>query len=222
MHDRPKQFHSPVRPRALPAVGSGMLVGGLLLVASSASLLSAAPPLSVLLVLIGSLGLVLVARLAQPGGSLTANLDRTTRWHSRPAEWQALLDIERAQTAPERRLLLAREFRRLASEALAAPPTDRRRWPRAGRLAALRRQAALLRASATDRTVGFLPEPLPEDQLSQAVLAEAIQVLTAYLALLTTVRRAPTWDLEVVRVLVRERTRLEVALERVSTALREA
>jgi len=67
--------------------------------------------------------------------------------------------------------------------------------------------------------VGFLPETLPDDRLSAEVLAEAIHTLTGYLALLAAVRRAPGWDLEVQRVVVRERTRLEVALERVNSVL---
>lgn len=222
MHQRPKQrTHTPARPRVTLALGVSLLAGAVLLVAAIAHLLDLTPLLSLILSLGTALGLVAVVRATAPAGP-SALLDRETRRHSRPGEWQALLDIERAHTAAERRLRLAREFRRIAAEALAAPPTDRRRWPRAGRLAALCRQASLLRASATDRAVAFLPEPLPEDRLSAEMLAEAIATLTGYLALLSAVRRAPGWDLEVQRVIVRERTRLEVAVDRVSSVLRDA
>ena len=221
MQNRPKpRIHSPARPRAVPALGAGLFAAVALLAAGIAALLDLAPIVPLTLTLVAAVGTITVARAAGQAEALPS-LDRETRRHSRPAEWQALLDIERAQTAPERRLRLAREFRRIAAEALAAPVTDRRRWPRPGRLAALCRQAKLLRASATDRSVGFLPETLPDDRLSAEVLAEAIHTLTGYLALLAAVRRAPGWDLEVQRVVVRERTRLEVALERVNNVLRD-
>lgn len=219
MQNRSKpRIHSPARPRSVPALGVGLFATAALLAAGISALLDLAPIVPLTLTLVAAAGSITIARAAEQVHTLPP-LDRETRRHSRPAEWQALLDIERAQTAPERRLRLAREFRRIAAEALAAPATDRRRWPRPGRLAALCRQAKLLRASATDRSVGFLPETLPDDRLSAEVLAEAIHTLTGYLALLAAVRRAPSWDLEVQRVVVRERTRLEVALERVNSVL---
>ncbi|MBX5445630.1 hypothetical protein [Sphaerobacter sp.] len=219
MRNRPKpRIHTLAHPRLVLVPSAGLVVATVLLAAGIAALLDLAPIVPLTLTLIVAVGSVTIARGAGWSDTLPP-LDRETRRHSRPVEWQALLDIERAQTAPERRLRLAREFRRIAAEALAAPATDRRRWPHPGRLAALARQAKLLHASATDRSVGFLPETLPDDRLSAEVLAEAIHTLTGYLALLAAVRRAPGWDLEVQRVVVRERTRLEVALERVNSVL---
>lgn len=157
----------------------------------------------------------------RPVGSTTALLDATARRHSSPAEWQRLLEIEQARTAPERRLLLAREFRRLAEEALAAAPDDRATWPAPGRLMVLGRQANLLLASATDRNAAFLPDPEPDDHLTAAALGEAARCLTGHLALLRAVQLVPDWDLELVRVLTRERTRLALAYERIGELLRD-
>lgn len=209
------------RDRTALVLGT-LAAGSLALVAIAALIQARTVPVMTLLIPLVS-GLALVARyrfLRQ--GDLTLNaLDPETRRHSRPSEWRALLAIETAQSHPERRLLLMREFRRLATEALAVSPTNRRGWPRVGRLAALHRQARLLRTSATDRSVTFLPETLPDDHLTAEALAQAISVLTSYPALLTAVRRAPNWDLEVARVLMRERNRLELMTEQVMSLVRE-
>lgn len=147
--------------------------------------------------------------------------DHVTRRYSRPGEWQGVMEVEAARSAPERRLLLAREFRRLAEETLAAPPDNRKAWPPIGRLAVLRRQANVLLASATDRNIDFLPEQMPDDSLTQDALTDAVACLHGYLALLQAVHPVPRWDLELLRVVTRERNRLVLAHERILELLSE-
>lgn len=148
-----------------------------------------------------------------------AGLDREVRRHSSEREWRGLLEVEEATSAGERRLLLAREFRRLAEEMLAIDPANLRAWPPAGRLSAVRRQANLLAGSAADQHVGYLPESRPDDPLTAERLTAAARTLAAYASLLQTVQPLDRWDLELLRVLTRERTRLQVAYDDVAETL---
>lgn len=149
-----------------------------------------------------------------------STLDRETRRYSKKDEWRRLLEIEQARSAGERRLLLAREFRRLAEEMLAAPPADRRKWPPPGRMSVIRRQANLLIASASDRQVSFLPEDRPGDALTGEDLTAAARCLAGYTTLLLAVYPVPRWDLELLRVIVRERTRLQIAYDSLANVIR--
>jgi hypothetical protein len=124
-----------------------------------------------------------------------------------------VLLVEEAQSAPERRLLLAREFSRLATEALTIPPADRPTWPTPSTLAALRREAELLLVSASDTAVTFLPETRPDDPLTQERLKAVIGSLVNYLTLLERVQNLPTVEAEQVRVIARERSRVRVGTD---------
>ncbi|MDI3339188.1 MAG: hypothetical protein QJR03_01515 [Sphaerobacter sp.] len=129
-----------------------------------------------------------------------------------------LLEIEQAHSAAERRVLQVREFSRLASAALAAPPEDPASWPTARELASLREQARVLRSSLADPVIRVLPDPNPNDPVPADLLAQAIDALASYTALLaTTPSRSP--DLERLRVVARERARLAALHDEVSERL---
>lgn len=125
------------------------------------------------------------------------------------------LAVEEARSAPERRLLLAREFVRAAGEALDVPVADVSAWPSPERLAVQRRGAELLLASATDTAAGFLPETKPDDPLTSALLTGAIMDLTGYIGLLQSTQRLPRAQAEQLRVVVRERSRVQTAVDQI-------
>lgn len=126
-----------------------------------------------------------------------------------PAELRMLLEIEKARSAEERRLLLAREFGRLAPQVLAFDPESlqSRRDPK--RVATLRDEASLLKASAIDPAAQSLPESNPGDPEAARELIKAIHDLERYATQLFTVQVQSDPDLNQIRVLVRERSRLQ-------------
>lgn len=151
--------------------------------------------------------------------------------HEREYERHSLLEIERARSAAERRLLIARELRRLAAEALAGQPSDRRSWPSEARLTELQRQASVLFASATDTAPAFLLDtgtnqdvgndsPAEADRLTSEALTTGIEILRRYLGLLLALRDTPAWELESARIVTRERMRLELAIEDIDQRIR--
>lgn len=132
-------------------------------------------------------------------------------------EWYGLLAVEYARTPAERRLALAGEFLRLAGDLLRVPPTNRRRWPGGQRLNELRRQANLLLGSAVDPEA---PTPLgDEDAPSGTDLQRATTSLARYAGLLAALASGTQWDAETLRLLTRERTRLDLAREQIAEAL---
>lgn len=126
-----------------------------------------------------------------------------------------LLEIEEARTGTERRLLLAREFTRVAQTACLAVPADRASWPLPDEMAAMRQEIAFLGASVTDPAAAALPDPAPDDPISTDRLIGAIQALDAYTAALARAQRTSGTDLEQLRILVRERTRVEHAYDEI-------
>lgn len=134
-----------------------------------------------------------------------------------------LLEVESAQTARERRLLLAREFYRVASDALAHDPLNPASWPAPVQASALRQQAELLLASATDPEAAALPEgeagpdPLPAEQVT-----DAIRSLLAYTTLLAEAAWGGDRTPERGRVLVREHTQLRQVQEEIARLLEQA
>ncbi|HLI50708.1 MAG TPA: hypothetical protein VKU87_02865 [Thermomicrobiaceae bacterium] len=151
--------------------------------------------------------------------------------HERASERRSLLEVERARSAAERRLLIARELRRLATEVLAGQPSDRRSWPVNQRLQEMQRQAGVLFASATDPAPAFLLENAPDqdagsdsasgsDQLTLEALTTATDILRRYLGLLLALRDTPAWELESARIVTRERMRLELAIEDIDQRIR--
>lgn len=144
-------------------------------------------------------------------------------------ERRRLLEVERARSADERRLLIAGELRRLATEALSAQPSDRRSWPTGERLRELQHQAGVLYASATDVAPAYILEAdsvadrdAGSDRLTREALATAIDILRRYLGLLLALRDTSAWDLESARIVTRERTRLELAVEDIDQRIRSS
>jgi hypothetical protein len=133
----------------------------------------------------------------------------------RRAAERRVVPVEAARSAPERRLLLAREFARLGEEALRLDPLDRTTWPSMVDLKMLRAQTSLLYASATDRSVGFLPETQPGDPLQAAHVAEAIQILDEFVGREQMARTMRELDGEQLRILTRERGRLQTAYDHI-------
>lgn len=240
--DQQRRGAHPGQPRPRRVVGIASLILLLVSLPLLAALLISGFHLltpvaeNVVLLIVLMVGFAIVVRSIHLDESASA-LDRLTRRHSRPDEWRGLLEIENAYSAPERRILLAGEFRRLAGEVLAFSPTDVARWPEPGRLAALRRQANLLLASATDGSMSFLPETMPDDPLTDEALREAIRDLARYTGQLAALSEAQAglvpgyggtsmgvgmhMDMEVMRVLARDHTRLEFANDQIGRLIRE-
>ncbi|HEY8490416.1 MAG TPA: hypothetical protein VIO14_05430 [Dehalococcoidia bacterium] len=134
-----------------------------------------------------------------------------------------LLEVESAQTARERRLLLAREFYRVASDALAHDPLNPASWPAPVQASALRQQAELLLASAADPEAGALPEgEAGPDPLPAAQVTDAIRSLLAYTTLLAEAAWGRDRSPERGRVLVREHTQLRGVQEEIARLLEQA
>lgn len=124
-------------------------------------------------------------------------------------QYRRLLEVERATTAQERCLLLAREFGRLAGDALGIDPSDRSTWPLLNQLQDLQRQAHVLLSSATDSQVYLPPGPADAGGLSQETLVAAIQELTQYLDLVSKQRALTSLSPEHLRVWARDRGNLQ-------------
>jgi len=163
----------------------------------------------------GFLALYLGADYVGPGG--LAGLRARLRGR---AAHEGAAGVEEARTAPERRLLLAREITRLAEPVLAIPPRERDSWPAPARLAALRAEAAAVQAAAGDRATSHLPETQPDDPLTSTVLLEAAGDLGRYVALLHDQQRSGVRGPEALRVLLRERTRAQLSTDRVVDLVR--
>ena len=162
----------------------------------------------------------LVLRLSRPapgarsGWERLAGLLHRRLARSRPEAtlalgYRRLLEIEQAQTPQERRWLLAREFGRLAGDALRMEPTDRSTWPDLPLFQDMQRQTALLLASATDPEAGRPPDPTPPDRLTDETLVAAIRELAQYLDQVAALRAVPGPAPEQLRVWARERAQLQ-------------
>ncbi len=171
----------------------------------------------VLALAVGFLMLYLGEDFIGPGG--LAGL--RTRLGGRAAH-EGVAGVEEARTAPERRLLLAQEIMRVAEAALAIPARERDGWPAPARMAALRAGAAAVLTAARDRATGHLPEPRPDDPLTHEALLEAAADLARYTALLHDQQISGVRGPEALRILLRERTRLQLSTDRLVDLLRTA
>lgn len=174
-----------------------------------------------LLLAMGAAFLALFLASSEPG---TASRSRSQPEPARgteqipEADLRRLLEIEQAQSGAERRLLLAREFSRVAEATLAASPTSLETWPEPRRLATLRAEARFLLASATDTSAASLPESPVDDLISSAELTLAMRSLDGYLRRLEAIPRSEA-SLEALRILARDRGQVQGAYDRVVQAL---
>lgn len=126
-----------------------------------------------------------------------------------------LLEIEEARNPDERRLLLAREFGRLAPVALLVTPGDPSSWPSESTLKRLRGEVQLLRSSAIDPAQHDLNVDDPNDPLSTEALRRAISDLQNYVDRLTAAGSSANPDLEQVRRLARDKGRLQASYDEI-------
>lgn len=133
----------------------------------------------------------------------------STRYVAIPREQlRRLLEVEDARSAEERRLLIAREFSRLAMDALSILLDDPSRWPDERTLVGLREQVRMLQNSLSDPVAGQLPEGDPVVAIPAVTLSRALEALDRYTALLASMRPSQAADLERLRVLARDRAQL--------------
>lgn len=162
-------------------------------------------------------------RLRATSGGAAVLTSPPPRSRSRPAalgdipqrDLRQLLEIEEARNPDERRLLLAREFGRLAPVALLVTPGDPSSWPSEPTLKRLRGEVQLLRSSAIDPVQHDLNVDDPNDPLSTEALRRAISDLQNYVDRLTTAGSAAEADLEQVRRLARDKGRLQASYDEI-------
>jgi len=126
-----------------------------------------------------------------------------------------LLEIEEARNPDERRLLLAREFGRLAPVALTVTPGDPSSWPNEKTLNRLRGEVQLLWSSAIDPVQHELNIDDPNDPLSTEALRRAISDLENYVDRMTAADSKSDPDLEQVRRLARDKGRLQASYDEI-------
>lgn len=134
----------------------------------------------------------------------------TTTRGVRQHDLYRLFEVERANDPDERRVLIARELNRLTREALRPDPSLRASWPQVADLISLRDQARLLRSSLDDPATsghGSIEHP---DVPSPRALRAGIDTLETYLSKFVRLRLIGHEDLEQMRVLVRDQSRLRV------------
>lgn len=155
---------------------------------------------------------------ARPSSAVARVSDLSGR---REIEWYGLLAVEYARSPAERRLAVAEEFLRLAGDLLRLPPTNRHRWPAATRLNELRHQANLLLGSVVDAQAPVSLDDSGDDpdRPSGAELRQASTCLSRYAGLLAALATTARWDAETLRLITRERTRLDLAREEIAGAL---
>ena len=119
-----------------------------------------------------------------------------------------LFEVERANDPNERRVLIARELNRLTREALRPDPSQRASWPSVADLIALRDQARLLRSSLNDPVTSAAGSLDRSDVPSFRALRSGIDTLESYVNKFVRLRLIGNEDLEQMRVLVRDQSRL--------------
>ncbi len=139
-----------------------------------------------------------------------------------PHDLYQLFEIERATSPEERRVLIARELNRLTREALRPDPTLPNSWPSVADLTALRSQVRLLRSSLRDTSASIGPEANISDLPSPLMLTSGIQILDDYVNVLLRVRLLGHGDLEQMRILVRDQSRLRSLQEEFVGQFQEA
>jgi len=204
---------------------SPQVKAGAVAVAAGVTLLIAAFHVFVPVVLL-VLGVTFLTLFLGAGASATYDVAAATERpapirgteHIPDGDLRRLLEIEEAQTGSERRLLLAREFSRVAEGTLAAAPTSLEAWPDPRKVATLRAEARFLLASATDTWASALPESPVDDAVSPTDLTVALRALDGYLRRLEAIPRSEA-NLETLRVLTRDRGQIQGAYDRVVQAL---
>lgn len=156
-------------------------------------------------------GLLLLAA----GGVWSYGARKQRMARRRRAAERKVLAVEEARSGPERRLLLAQEFSRLCEDALRARPGERATWLPERDLDLLRHQTRLLAASVSDRLVDFLPENGADASLSAPLLARAIAALDSYTGMLQQARTGTAPAGEQLRIMLRERNRLQTMYDTV-------
>ena len=119
-----------------------------------------------------------------------------------------LFEIERANDSDERRVLIARELNRLTREALRPDPGLRASWPPVADIIALRDQTRLLRASLNDPASASFGSFNQPDVPTLRALRSGIDTLETYLSKFVRLQLIGREDLEQMRVLVRDQSRL--------------
>ncbi len=125
-----------------------------------------------------------------------------------------LFEIERAGSAEERRVLIVRELNRLTLEALRSDPMFRSTWPTAPELVAIRDQVRVLRSSLADAATNPPANDRSEHQ-SRRVLLGDIDALERYVSQFLRVRLIGHDDLEQIRILVRDQSRLRAIQDQI-------
>lgn len=135
-------------------------------------------------------------------------------------DMRRLLEIEEARGEDERRLLLAREFNRLATEACGPAPLDRAFWPDRQRLGVLRVEIGLLRASAVETPAALRA---PQDEVvDYADLRVAIDSLRGYVGMMLALDGQEHPDPEYLRRLARERGRIQTVQDELLSRLQKS
>lgn len=201
-------------------LNSQVKAGAVLTAAAATLLIVAAHHLAPVLLLV--LGVAFLALFlgsgSTAGGTIIPAAPPRGTEHIPAADLRGLLEIEQAQSGSERRLLLAREFSRVAELALAGSPRSLETWPDARRVATLRAEARFLLASATDVTAVRLPESPLDDALSASELTAHIRGLDGFLRRLEAVPRSEA-SLEALRILTRDRGQVQASYDRVVQAI---
>ncbi|HEX5396243.1 MAG TPA: hypothetical protein VFX74_04040 [Candidatus Limnocylindria bacterium] len=135
-------------------------------------------------------------------------------------DMRRLLEIEEARGEDERRLLLAREFNRLATEACGPAPLDRAFWPDRQRLGVLRVEIGVLRASAVE-TPAALRDP-QDEVVDYADLRGAIDSLRGYVGMMLALDGDEYPDPEQLRRLARERGRIQAVQDQLLSRLQKS
>jgi hypothetical protein len=185
----------------------------------SAGALQSAP--AIVLIVLAAVVLGAEVRREQRRNPRRNRFGELTETHVEPSEIASLLEIEHASVREERRVLLAREFCRLASDALQPDPVARANWPPDETLASWRMQIALLEEGAVDPSAERLQPGRPPGNISDADLTDAIAALRQYVDRLSRMQRIATDDREPLRQLVRDQSRLRALQDQIVSQLRE-
>jgi hypothetical protein len=183
----------------------------------SAGALQIAP--AIVLIVLAAVVLSAEVWRAQRRSARRNRFGELTETHIEPSEMAGLLEVEHASVREERRVLLAREFCRLASDALQPDPAEQATWPNAETLASWREQIAMLVGSAADRSAERLPIGRPVGNITDTDLSNAIDVLRQYVDRLSRLQRITTNDREPLRQLARDQSRLQTLQDQIVAKL---
>ena len=219
---------TPAKPeKGLSPVGRTLLIAGISLAVWSAVMLGLVSAgafqivPAIVLIVLAAVVLGVEVKRAQGQEPRRNRFGELIERRVEPAGMDSLLEIEQASVREERRVLLAREFCRLASDALQPDPAARSTWPTAETLASWRAQIAMLEEGAVDPSAERLPPGRPPGNISDADLNEVIAALRQYVDRLARLQRIATVDPEPVRQLMRDQSRLRALQDQIVSRLRE-